>query len=56
MLSDYIKTLKNALQNKNEKATKKALKDLERLGVDNATALILASDKCAVYNAPLLKR
>jgi hypothetical protein len=56
MLSDYIMALKEAIKSHDERQKNKVLKDLARLGVDTATALILASDKCAAYNAPPLKR
>lgn len=56
MLSDYIKALREAIKSHDEQQKNKVLKDLARLGVDATTALILASDKSAVYNAPSLKR
>lgn len=56
MLGDYIHALKQAIKNNDNAGKNKALKDLSRLGVDATTALILASDKSAVYDAPPLKR
>lgn len=42
MLQDYIKALKKAIKEKDEGAKKAILRDLNSLGMDNATALYLA--------------
>jgi len=41
MLQDYIKALKKAIKEKDEGAKKAILRDLNSLGMDNATAIML---------------
>ena len=42
MLQDYINALKKAIKEKDEGAKKAILRDLNSLGMDNATAIMLA--------------
>ena len=43
MLQDYIKALKKAIKEKDEGARKAILRDLNSLGMDNATAIMLTN-------------
>lgn len=44
MLQDYIYALKKAIETKDEGAKKAILHDLNSLGMDNATAIMLAKE------------
>ena len=44
MLQDYIYALKKAIETKDEGAKKAILRDLNSLGMDNATAIMLAKE------------